>query len=171
MNYMKMGRRLVLLGMTLLICSFIFGAVGVQAKKTTIEVDFVYGWDLIDHAEKMWETPSGIWHLRGSPHYGSVVSSDSCFDGSIIYLGNLNLFDDLMDPTTFNSVGWGTVEFTGKYNGEPVGFAGIVTLKIQNYYITGKFVCHGSGAFDGMLVKVAFEGWLGSTCEAQLVAH
>ena len=168
---MKMGRRVAFLGMTILMCQFIFVTVGVQAKKTTTEINFVYGWDLIDHAERMWESCNGVWHLRGSPHYGTVLSSDSCFKGKIVYMGNLNLFDDLLDPTTFNSVGWGKVEFTGTYKGEPVGFYGNVVLKIHEYYITGKFVCHGTEGFEGLSIKVYFEGWLGGTTEAHLVAH
>lgn len=166
-----MGRRIALIGITILFCSGIFGTIVVQAKNTTTEFDFVYG-GIFDDPERMWVSEDGVWHLRNSFHYYSVISSSGAdFEGDFIYLANLNLFDDLMDPTTFNSVGWGSVEFTGTLDGNDIGFAGIGTLKIHDFFITGKMVCHGSGGLGGMLVKITFEGILGGPYNGHMVIH
>ena len=144
---MKMGRRFVILGITILICSFVFVTVGVQAKKADrIELTFEYEWTSFDPAEKEWTTDKGILHTLQTPHYGVVTTGD--IEGDIYYCGNL-----ILDLNTFSGKGGGTFQFTGTYNGEAAGFKGKMIFEIENFALTGTLNCPGSGAFKNTLIK------------------
>lgn len=164
---MKTKKKLAFFGMIFLLCFFLTGTT-TQAKKDKPVINFTFVWDVIDHADRMWESCDGVWHLRDSPHYGHVLTGDADFYGDLYLLSSLNLFDDLLAPTTFNSVGWGTFSFEGNYWEEAVGFSGQINFKIEDFYITAKFTVHGSGGFEGSLIKGTMEGWLGGINYVQM---
>ena len=156
---MKTKKKLAFLGMIFLLCFFITGAT-TQAKQTRTVINFTFAWDLIGHPDRMWETPSGIWQLRDSPHFGHVLTGDADFYGDLYLLSSLVLFDDLLAPTTFNSIGWGTFEFTGNFWEQAVGFTGQINFKIENWHMNGKFTVHGIDGWEGSLIKGTIEGSL-----------
>jgi hypothetical protein len=166
---MKTKKKVILLGMLVLLCSLSIGMTTTQAKPNRTVIDFAFDLNVSGAAERMWETGSGIWQIRNTPHIGSVLSSESGIDGTFFYLGNLILFDDLFDPTTFNSIGGGIFEFIGTYWGEEAGFTGKLHFTIFELYGTGYFNVQGSGAFEGMHLKGTYEGYLGVVYDAQLV--
>lgn len=165
---MKTKKKVILLGMLVLLCSLSIGMT-TQAKPNRTVIDFAFDLHVSGDAERIWETPSGIWQIRNTPHVGSVLSGESDIAGTFFYLGNLILFDDLFDPTTFNSIGGGIFEFTGTYLGEEAGFTGKLHFTIFEFWATGSFNVQGSGALEGMHLKGTYEGWLGGVYEAQLV--
>ncbi len=115
---MKMGRRAALIGITILLCTLIFGAVVVQAKKPVrTELTFEYGWTSYGDAKKEWTTNKGVLHTLQTPHYVVVTTGDIA--GDVYYCGNL-----ILDETTYSGKGGGIFEFTGEYKGEPASFKG-----------------------------------------------
>jgi len=159
---MKTNKKLVFFGMIFLLCFFLTGAT-TQAKQPKTVINFTFQWDVIGHAARMWGTPGGVWHLRDCPHDGHSLTGDADFYGNLYLLSSLNMFDDLLAPTTFNSVGWGTFEFTGNYIEDAVGFSGQINFKIENWYMIGKFTCHGIDGWEGSLLKGTIEGQIGGT--------
>lgn len=166
---MKIGKKTVSLGMIFLFSSIILSTALTQAKPDRTTIIFEYTWHEIGHAERMWISEEGIWQLRNTPHIGNVSYCEADFYGDLYLLSDLTVFDDILNPTTFNSVGRGIFEFTGYYNGDIAGFEGKMNFVIENFYITAKFVCHGTGAFDGHLLKGTVEHWLGGLCYAEMV--
>ncbi|MHA1203291.1 MAG: hypothetical protein ACTSQ4_12335 [Candidatus Heimdallarchaeaceae archaeon] len=144
---MKTKKKVILLGMLVLLCSLSIGMTA-QAKPNRTVINFAFDLHVSGAAERIWETGSGIWQIRNTPHIGSVLSGESDIAGTFFYLGNLILFDDLMDPLTFNSIGGGIFEFTGTYLGEEAGFTGKLHFTIFEFYATGYFNVQGSGAFE-----------------------
>ena len=140
-----------------------------QAKPNRTVIDFTFDLHVSGDAERIWETGSGIWQIRNTPHIGSVLSSESGLRGEFFYLGNLILFDDLNNPTSFNSIGGGIFEFTGSYFGVEAGFTGKLHFTIENFFATGYFNVLGSGAFEGMHLKGTYSGLLGGIYDALLV--
>ncbi|MHA1211633.1 MAG: hypothetical protein ACTSSH_04140 [Candidatus Heimdallarchaeota archaeon] len=165
---MKIKRNVALLGMFILLCTF-FIVIPVQAKQPTRTViNFTYALEVSGDAERLWVTEDGIWQIRNTPHEGLILTSDADLNGDLFYLGDLTLFDNLLDPISLNSTGRGPFEFVGEYNGLPASFVGKLHIRIVNFYITGYFVCHGSGSLQGLL-KGTVEGWYGGTYSAQMV--
>ncbi len=165
---MKTTKKIAVFGMVFLLCFFLTGATTTQAKKDKPVINFTFVWDVIGHADRMWESCNGVWHLRDTPHDGHVVTGDSDFYGDLFLMSSLNVFDDMMALTTLNSVGWGTFSFEGNYWEEAVGFTGQINFKIHEWYMIGKFTCHGSGGFEGSLIKGTIEGWIGGTNIVQM---
>jgi len=132
---MKIGKKTVLLGMLVLICSFSLGFM-VQAKPADRTViDFDYAMWVSGFPEREWFSEEGIYHARNTPHLGSVTWSDSDFYGEFYYCGNVKL-----DSATLDGVGGGYFEFTGVYGeGNAVGFAGKLHFKIKGGYLIGTF--------------------------------
>ena len=144
---MKMGRRVVIIGMTILICSFIFVTVGVQAKKPIrTELTFEYKWTSFGGPKKEWTTDEGIYHSLQNPHYGIVMAGD--IEGEVYYCGNL-----ILDMNTFSGKGGGIFEFTGEYDGKAASFRGKMIFEIEELVLTGTLNCPGSGAFENILIK------------------
>ena len=165
---MKTKKKVIFLGMLILLCSLSIGMTA-QAKPTRTVIDFAFYLEVSGPAERIWVSEDGIWQIRNTPHIGSVLSGESEIQGEFFYLGNLILFDDLLNPTTFNSIGGGVFEFTGTYLGEEAGFTGKLHFTIENFYGTGYFNVHGSGALEGMHLKGTYDGYLGGIYDAQLV--
>ncbi len=160
-----------IIGLTLLVSTFLAGTMIVQAKSSHTRLSFVYTLVPTDMGDpEPWQSGK-VWHLRNVGHIGEAWSDTADFYGTVSYLGNLNLFDDLNAPTTMNSVGWGAFSFTGWYNGEYVSFEGTLVLKINDFYVTGMFVCKGSDGFQGMRIMGIFEGIIGTVYSAQCIIH
>jgi hypothetical protein len=115
-----------------------------QAKSTKTTYDCSWELHTVGGPAKMWETP-GFTHIRSWLHEGYLTGD---LDWDILYDGNNNL-----DLATFTGVGWGPISFitdSGTFDGKMV-------LHFENFYITGKFVCHGTGGFAGMHLKGTVE--------------
>lgn len=156
---MKIGKKTLMLGTLLLLCSLSLGLTA-QAKPGKVVINFEFMWDDYDPAEREWFSEEGIYHTYQTPHYGHVTASDSDFLGDVYYCGNLVIFD----LTTFEGLGGGDFEFDGTYNGETAGFTGKLHFKIVDFMIIGKLNLHGFGAFEGNHIKGTSLGVLmGST--------
>ncbi len=160
---MKIGKKTLMLGTLILLCSFSLGLM-VQAKPDRVVINFEFIWTNFGEAEREWFSEEGIYHTRMTPHYGYVTSSDSNFVGDVYYNGNLVIFD----LTTFEGLGGGIFEFTGTYNGETAGFTGRLHFKIVDFMIIGTLKCHGLGIFEGKLIKGTSLGVLGGATSVQI---
>lgn len=149
--------------MLILLCSLSFGMVA-QAKPQRQVINFEYVWDSYDLPEREWLTNGGIYHTIMTPHYGHITYSDSSLVGNVYYCGNLVLFDLAL----FEGLGGGIFEFTGEYDYETAGFYGKIHFKIKDFTIVGKLNCHGTGAFEGKLIKGTFIGALGGATDVQI---
>ncbi|MHA2255521.1 MAG: hypothetical protein ACXAAM_05575 [Candidatus Heimdallarchaeaceae archaeon] len=145
---MKVGKKVILLGMILLLSTLIVSTVTTQAKPERSEINFEFAWTEFDDPKKEWTTKNNVLHTLMTPHWGPILSSDSDFSGELYYIGNLKL-----DLNTFSGRGGGHIEFTGFYNGDPAGFWGLSYFVIDELVLTGNLVLHGTGAFDGYLIK------------------
>ena len=162
-NKMKMGRRSALIGITILLCSFIFVTVEVQAKKPIrTELTFEYIWTGFGEHKKEWTTNNGIYHTLQTPHYGEVISGDIV--GDIYYCGNL-----ILDLATYSGKGGGVFEFTGEYEGEPAGFKGKLLFEIEFGVVFGTLNCPGTGAFENILLKGTIDSVLGGSTLVSLI--
>ena len=161
---MKIGKKTVLLGMLVLLCSLSFGLV--QAKPANrIVINFTYTMDVSGFPDREWYPSGGIYQARNTPHEGLVTWSDSDFYGEIYYCGNV-----MLKLVTLDGVGGGYFSFTGIYGeGTVAGFYGKLNFKIESYYLTGTFNFHGTGAFEGKLLKGTSEGFVGGPYTAQLI--
>ncbi|MHA1945169.1 MAG: hypothetical protein ACXAC6_13475 [Candidatus Hodarchaeales archaeon] len=158
-----MGRRAALIGITILLCTLIFGAVVVQATAPVREtLTFEYIWTGYGTPKKEWTANNGISHTLQTPHTGVVTAGD--IGGSVYYCGNLKI-----DWSTFCGKGGGMFEFTGFYNGEAAGFKGKLIFEIVDAELTGTLNCLGSGAFENVLLKGTMYTILGGTAEVTLV--
>lgn len=161
---MKLGKKVVVLGIVVLLCSLSIGMM-VQAKPDRTEINFEFNWFTLGTPKKEWMTNSGIYQVRMTPHDGSILSSSVDIWGDLYYIGNLIIFD----LATFEAKGGGYIEFTGSYNEFPAGFTGRMNFVIENFYITGTLNLHGSGSLDGMHLKGTMEGPLGGPYFAYLL--
>jgi len=161
---MKIGKKTVLLGILVLLFSTSLGFM-VQAKPADRTViNFTYTM-VAGVPERMWYPSGGILMARNTPHEGEVTWSDTDFYGDIYYSGNIMLV-----LATYDGVGGGIYEFTGFYGeGNAVGFYGRHNFKIEMGYLTGTFNFHGTGAFEGKLIKGTGEGPLGGPYNGQLI--
>ena len=104
---------------------------------------------------------------RNADHIGEAKNG---FSGTTKYLGNLNAEIDA-NGYFVNGNGWGTFSVKGTgCRDQGKDFEGNLVLKIRDYSsVFGKFTCHGSNAFDGMLIKGTFvlnsDGWFDAECE------
>ncbi len=162
---MKTSRKLIFLGMIVLLSSLIVGTTTTQAKPDRTTIEFVYKWISYGLPEREWISEEGIYHTIMTPHWGEIISEESPLQGDVYYIGNLVIFD----LATFDGLGQGIFEFTGHYGSAEAGFEGKMHFKIKNAFITGAFVCHGSGALEGKLLKGTFEAFLGAPTSVVLV--
>ncbi|MFW9831173.1 MAG: hypothetical protein ACFFD8_05315 [Candidatus Thorarchaeota archaeon] len=109
--------------------------------------------------EKQWFS-NDIWHIRNWPHAGYLYDG---LDWTIFYLGNNNF-----NQYTFVGVGWGKIIFYA----DDGTFEGTMVINFDTgFAISGKFICHGTGAYEGMHIKGYFEGYLGSDTATTIVLH
>ncbi len=167
----KMEKLITIASLSLLISTFFIGTMIVQGKSSRTTITFMYTNVPTDLGNPEPWNSGNVWHLRNVGHVGDAWSDSADFYGSISYVGNLNLFDDLWASTTMNSVGWGAFSFKGWYNGEYVSFEGLLVIKIKESYVTGMFVCKGGDGFQGMQIKGYTEGFIGSEYFAQCIIH
>ncbi len=160
---MKIGKKTIMLGTLLLLCSFSFGMLA-QAKPARAVLTFEFVWDKYGDPVRAWTTEGGIYHSIMTPHYGSVTDSYTGFIGTVYYCGNLVLFD----PANWVGLGGGVFKFDGAYNGNVAGFIGKLHFKIENFQIIGKLTCHGTGIFEGKLIKGTSLGALGGATVVQI---
>jgi hypothetical protein len=115
-------------------------------------------------AEKEWY-PDGRMHFRGVPHEGFLTGD---LTGDLFFMGNNNL-----DAATVDGVGWGILTFVGTGADSGKSFEGIEHFKISSFWVSGKFTCHGSGLFEGMLIKGSMDGPLGGpyTFQGYILSH
>lgn len=158
MRFKKIKQHTILIGLTLLVCSFLFVA-GVAATttptlahKTQISFGFTNFYD--DTYDRLWVSDDGILHIRGGGHFGDVWGD---LIGTLTYDGDINL-----NMETYDGTGVGLVCFSVNYGDLSGTFEGKMVLKVNSGYITGMFVCHGDGDFEGMKLK--------GTCEGDLVS-
>lgn len=145
---MKTSKKSIFLVMTILLSSFIVSAATTQAKPQRTEINFEYFWVDYGEPKKEWTTKNNVLHTLMTPHWGEVSDSDSDFYGDIYYIGNLKL-----NLNTYSGRGGGYIDFEGYYNGIDAGFWGIMYFTIDELVLNGKMVLHGTGAFDGCLIK------------------
>ncbi|MFX0198966.1 MAG: hypothetical protein ACFFCW_22825 [Candidatus Hodarchaeota archaeon] len=138
----------------------------IRAKsiKTTIEADLVIYPS--GDPEKMWFSDDGILHIRGGPHDGTLTSVDDNFFFDIEYPGNNNL-----ELSTFTGIGWGPICLTGNWGDLEGTFEGHMVLLFEDFFITGKIVCHGTGAFAGMHLKASFGDYYGTVPVVTVIIH
>lgn len=116
-------------------------------------IDFEYVYDVIGDPAAMFTDSLGAYYLFNTPHWGHVTDSDKqYFYGDIYYENMLLLLDDLMNPTTFNGMGYGLFQFDGIYKGEEAGFTGNLGFIIENFAIIAHFLAVGEGALAGCLI-------------------
>ena len=159
MKLRKIKRHTILIGLTLLVCSFFLVAGvsangisnGTLAHKTPITFEFTNVPD--GTFEKEWYSAHGrILHMRGSPHDGFVWGN---LDGDLTYVGDIEL-----NMETFDGTGQGIVCFDVNYGELSGTFEGRMVIKVNGGYITAMFVCHGDGDFEGMHLKGTCEGFM-----------
>ena len=143
---MKTSKKVISLGMVILLSTFIISTTTTQAKPDRIEINFEYHWYDYTPPKKEWTTDKGVLHTLQTPHFGIVDSGD--ITGELYYCGNL-----ILDLNTYNGKGGGYFEFTGEYEGDSAGFWGIMYFDIEALVLTGTVNLHGTGAFEGMLIK------------------
>lgn len=158
---MKIGKKTVLLGTLLLLCSLSLGMV-TQAKHTNPTLYFEYVYDVLGEPVKAWIDKDGLYHAKRTPHYGHVTAGD--ITGDIYYIGNV-----VLDLATYNGNGGGIIEFTGFYEGEAAGFKGVLKFYVEFGVVYGTLNCPGSGAFTGLLFKGTFLAYLGGFTYVDLV--
>ena len=167
MKLRKIRQHAILIGLTMLVCSF-FLVVGVAATtngttlghKTPISFEFTNDPD--GTFEKEWYSAHGrILHMRGSPHDGDVWGD---LEGTLIYVGDIEL-----NMETFDGTGQGIVCFDVNYGELSGTFEGRMVIKVNGGYITAMFVCHGDGDFEGMKLKGTAEGGMGGTYMADAI--
>lgn len=163
---MKNTKKVYFLGILALL-SLVLIAIPTNATIAQTEINYTMVWDVVGLGERMWISEEGVWQLRDVPHFGHVVASEVDFTGNLYLLSSLILFDDLLNPTTYNSIGSGLFEFNGIYNGEPASFTGKINFEINYFHLTGKFNLFGSGSLEGHL-KGTVEGWLGGIYSVQM---
>ena len=146
---MKTSKKVISLGMIILLSTLIISTTTTQAKKParTEIINFEYKWDSHTDAKKEWTTNKGVLHTLQTPHFGTVQEGGD-IAGTLYYCGNL-----ILDTISFNGKGGGYFEFTGEYHGAPAGFWGIMYFDIEALVLTGTLNLHGTGAFEGMLLK------------------
>jgi hypothetical protein len=116
-------------------------------------INFEYVYDVIGSPADIWPDSNGVWYLFDTPHWGHVTDSDKhYFYGDIYYENVLILLDDLMNPTTFNGMGYGLFEFDGIYKGREASFTGNLGFIIDNFAVIGHFLAVGEGALAGCLI-------------------
>ena len=162
MKYRKLRHSVALIGLTLLFFS-LFCVVGVKASaieppeptlahKTPIRFNFTNYPD--GPIEKQWLSARGkILHMRGVSHYGEILAGD--LEGTLTYVCDVNV-----DSETFDGTGGGTVCFSVVYGDLSGTFEGRMVVKFKSGHITGMFVCHGDGDFEGMHLKGTCEGFM-----------
>ena len=161
---MKTSKRLLFLGMIVLLSSLIVGTVTTQAKHTNPTIWFEYYYDEYGEPIKSWTDKDGIYHAIRTPHYGPIIAGD--IEGDIYYNGNVEL-----DFVTYCGKGGGIIEFTGTYNGDAAGFRGRLHFVIEFGVIIGTLNCPGSGAFNGLLLKGTFIAILGGNTVVNMIIH
>jgi hypothetical protein len=161
----KLRNGIALLGMAMLFLS-LFCVVGVEAStvptlehKTPVSFEFTNNPGM--EFDKLWfsgekttDHPDGIiLHSRGYDHFGDVWGD---LEGSLFYDGDINL-----NLETFDGAGGGTAIFTVAYGDLSGTFEGRMTLKVRAGIVTGTYMGHGAGDFDGMHLRFKFAGALG----------
>ncbi len=167
MKLRKIKQHTILIGLTMLICSFIL-VVGVSATangtlngtlvhKTPIVFEFTN--DFSGPPDKEWYSAHGkIWHMRDLPHAGDVWGDEEgplTLEGTLTYMGDVNL-----NTITYDGTSWGIICFSVRYGDLSGTFEGRMVVKFNGGYITGIFVCHGNGDFEGMHLKGTCEGFM-----------
>jgi len=160
---MKIGKKTLMLGTLLLLCSLSFGML-TQAKPDRAVLTFEFVWDAFGDPEREWVSEEGIYHTIMTPHFGYVNETTSDFAGDVYYCGNLVVFD----MTTFEGLGGGDFLFDGTYQGDAAGFIGKLHFKIVDFMIVGKLNCQGTGIFEGMHIKGTSLGPLGAPTIVQI---
>lgn len=158
-----------LLAVSFVLCFILFlsaSNMSVRAKTTTTTVNFYFtnNPDPVPLPNtKFWISEEGVLLSRNYPHSGDVWGD---LTGSLVYVGDLNSNDWYFTPdwhlVILGGVGGGSL--TLDVDGGT--FEGIMRFKIIDGVVYGKFTLHGSGSFDGMLLKGTFEGPLGSPATA-----
>lgn len=161
---MKIGKKTVLLGILVLLCSTSLGFM-VQAKPPDRTViNFTYTM-VAGVPERMWFPLEDILMCRNTPHDGEVKWSDTDFYGDVFYSGNIKL-----NMVTYCGLGGGFFELTGFYGeGAELSLYGRLNFKIEFGYLTGTLNLHGTGALEGKLLKGTTEGMIGGTYTGQLI--
>ena len=164
MKLKKIKQHTTLIGLTLLVCSF-FLVVGVAAA-TTIDptlghrtpITFGFTNDYDGTYDRSWYSEDGKLHMRGGGHIGDVWGD---LEGTLSYSGDINLIMEPLDGT-----GGGILCFTVTYGELSGTFEGRMVIKVAGGYITGMFICHGDGDFEGMKLKGTCEGAMGGEYSA-----
>lgn len=165
MKLRKIKQHTILIGLTLLVCSFLFVA-GVAATttptlahKTPVSFEFTNVYD--DTYDRLWFSDDGILHIRGGGHFGDVWGD---LDGTLAYSGDIQL-----NMETYDGTGVGPICFSVNYGDLSGTFEGKMVLKVNGGYITGMFICHGDGDFEGMKLKGTCEGGMGGDYSADAI--
>lgn len=162
MKLRKIRQHAILIGLTMLVCSF-FLVVGVAATtngttlghKTPISFEFTNNYD--ETFDKSWLSDD-ILHMRGGGHIGDVWGD---LEGSLTYVGDIQL-----NTVTYDGTGGGILCLTVNYGELSGTFEGRMVIKVAGGFITGMFICHGDGDFEGMKLKGTCEGAMGGEYSA-----
>lgn len=158
MDIKKLRHGAALFGLTLLLFSLLC-IINVEATiqppstlahKTPIVFEFT-NVPVPDAYEKQWVSAHGkITHIRGWDHIGDVWGD---LEGSLTYVGNVELKMETYDGTSE-----GIISFSVGYGDLSGIFEGRMVVKFNGGYITGIFVGHGNGDFEGMHLRGTCEG-------------
>jgi hypothetical protein len=138
----------------------LFCVVGIEAATTpTLDhktpVSFEFTNNPGENFDDLWFTGPNdeILHSRGYDHFGDVWGD---LEGTLFYDGDVNL-----NMVTLDGAGGGIAIFTVAYGDLSGTFEGRMTLKITAGIVTGTYMGHGDGDFDGMHLRFKFAGALG----------
>nr|NIR46920.1 hypothetical protein [candidate division KSB1 bacterium]NIR68356.1 hypothetical protein [candidate division KSB1 bacterium]NIS22541.1 hypothetical protein [candidate division KSB1 bacterium]NIT69377.1 hypothetical protein [candidate division KSB1 bacterium]NIU23038.1 hypothetical protein [candidate division KSB1 bacterium] len=106
--------------------------------------------------ERIWYSNGGIRHVRGWPIALTLPAPD--FEGDLVGTGTFIQHSD------WNSEGTGSVSGPFTVEVEWQGINGTFTTQfagnVQNYHLSGTFVAHGSGGFEGLKWQATVEGFI-----------
>ena len=114
--------------------------------------------------ERMW-VRDGILHVRNAPGEYTIGDDGGDFTGTKVSSENVN-----MDLATGNGVAWGVSILT--VTGSEWGLTGTFEIRWTCKFIAGKLVSgnligHGSGGFEGWVLKCAFLPEVGGVLSAE----
>jgi len=139
-------KKLLILAVALLVL-FAVAPVMAPAMKTTVTGEFS---GIATDPGVTWTSEEGIIQIRDGAGAGSVTGD---LPGIMTFTMNA-----AFDPTTGTGRAWGTFVTTDP-SGNTFEGTWLMSISYWGNYIEGKSVAHGTGAYDGMILKNPFWGY------------
>ena len=133
----------------ILIASLVFPVVSVTAKSTTTSFVAQESVAPVGPPERQWISEDGVLHVRNRPAEGTIWGD---LNGTVTVISNINL-----DLATGNGTGHSTIIREGEWNGMTGSFEGRSQFTFVGFQFNeGQTTAHGTGDFEGLLMKVTF---------------